>query len=562
MVLSIQVKLPSPFGITSLKKTEVDRMVKRKRSCFVAMSFTKELDSIYEMIYKPVVEECGMEAITAAKAAPSEDILSFIHKHMREASLVIADLTYNSPNVLYELGLAHSLPKNVIITTQNVEELPFDVRVLKAIPYKNNATGLKKLKREIRSKINENKLFLQSFTGNEDEIIHPKEIKGRIEIFGRRILLLDRKALIEVCSLLAERSRDFYWGMGRQIAWIKHPSFRKSIMIAKDNNVDVKMLSFSEGESNWYVKDWKTLGVPVKYSDHGYLRLVIADKKAVVYGIPFEVKKIKTYRKYCGELIQGKDQDEIIDSWVQFYVNLWKRGLDTPKELEKSIVGRIRKSMENKDLSKELGMIQWIFFDLDKTLYTSKELSNKYEEAVIDLISSKKDIDPEEAEEEYVKITEELWNRNGYHPTLLQIVVECGMTPKELATYVNSKIDPTIYINMDRGLIEEFKSLSNKFKLGIITNNTFEQTKSILDAIGIGEFVPAKYIFTCDNTKYHKPDPLLYTQLIRELKVSPSRCLVIGNRYPVDLRTAKQKGMKICEVDGSKELLGILQDTL
>ena len=48
---------------------------------------------------------------------------------------IVADLTDSNPNVYYELGIAHGLRRPVILLTQDINELPFDLRGYRVIPY-------------------------------------------------------------------------------------------------------------------------------------------------------------------------------------------------------------------------------------------------------------------------------------------------------------------------------------------------------------------------------------------------------------------------------------------
>ena len=54
-----------------------------------------------------------------------------IWKSLRCARIVVAELTDRNPNVLYEVGLAHSLGKPVIIITRNQDDVPFDLKALR-----------------------------------------------------------------------------------------------------------------------------------------------------------------------------------------------------------------------------------------------------------------------------------------------------------------------------------------------------------------------------------------------------------------------------------------------
>jgi hypothetical protein len=59
----------------------------------------------------------------------------------------VADLTDNNSNVMYETGIAHALGKEVVLITQDVKALPFDLHALRCITYQvsNLATFEKEL---------------------------------------------------------------------------------------------------------------------------------------------------------------------------------------------------------------------------------------------------------------------------------------------------------------------------------------------------------------------------------------------------------------------------------
>ena len=60
------------------------------------------------------------------------DIIEPIYK----ADVVIADLTGLNPNVMYELGIAHTFnKKTIIITKDDLSKLPFDLKQYRAKDY-------------------------------------------------------------------------------------------------------------------------------------------------------------------------------------------------------------------------------------------------------------------------------------------------------------------------------------------------------------------------------------------------------------------------------------------
>ena len=58
-----------------------------------------------------------------------------------------------NPNVFYEIGIAHTLGKEVILLTQNSDDVPFDLRHLRYIRYLNNEQGCEQLSEEISSRL-------------------------------------------------------------------------------------------------------------------------------------------------------------------------------------------------------------------------------------------------------------------------------------------------------------------------------------------------------------------------------------------------------------------------
>lgn len=54
---------------------------------------------------------------------------------IKKAKILIAELTGRNPNVMYELGLAHAIEKPVILLTQDINDVPFDLRSLRCIVY-------------------------------------------------------------------------------------------------------------------------------------------------------------------------------------------------------------------------------------------------------------------------------------------------------------------------------------------------------------------------------------------------------------------------------------------
>jgi len=114
--------------------------------CFIIIPYDPRFLRIYEQGIRQSVEECGMECSLPLKRPVAGPIDESIHRLIREATLCVADLTDGNPNVMYEVALAHSLGKPVILITQGEpERIPFDIRHHHVIHYKETPKGVREL---------------------------------------------------------------------------------------------------------------------------------------------------------------------------------------------------------------------------------------------------------------------------------------------------------------------------------------------------------------------------------------------------------------------------------
>jgi hypothetical protein len=110
--------------------------------CFVISPIGEEgsevrqhADDVYEYIIEPAMKECGIEAIRSDHLDKPGLISEQMFRFIFEADLCIAVLTNHNPNVFYELAVAHSAQRPVIILIEKSQRLPFDVSGLRAIKY-------------------------------------------------------------------------------------------------------------------------------------------------------------------------------------------------------------------------------------------------------------------------------------------------------------------------------------------------------------------------------------------------------------------------------------------
>lgn len=123
---------------------------------FTLMPFKDELNVVYSTIIKPTVESMGLVCHRADEYKTNKAIIQDIWKAICEAKIVIADLTNLNPNVMYELGVAHTVGKETIMITQRGDKefkFPFDISHIRRIEYENTTAGGKKLEYDLKETI-------------------------------------------------------------------------------------------------------------------------------------------------------------------------------------------------------------------------------------------------------------------------------------------------------------------------------------------------------------------------------------------------------------------------
>lgn len=98
-----------------------------KPKVFVIMPFGEEFFQVYNTLKAKF--ENGFVFSNAADEDNQQNILQDIIQPIYEADIILADLTGLNSNVLYELGLAHTMNrKTIIITQDDLDTLPFDLK--------------------------------------------------------------------------------------------------------------------------------------------------------------------------------------------------------------------------------------------------------------------------------------------------------------------------------------------------------------------------------------------------------------------------------------------------
>jgi hypothetical protein len=203
------------------------------RDCFVCMPLIKEFQDVYSAIAKEIQEalggqwKCSRADETSQPGMAAEKVIrSLLNSHLVIA--VVADLREaNSinPNVMYELGIAHSFRKPTIVVADKENELPFDIRPMETIQIDFSSPTFhadlqRLLQRALRSP--------QVVENLEKRRIASNPITSQLK--GTRIFVEDLPWLWGYCEVLKrEREAEVVWEITRDLFWPREALFFESI---------------------------------------------------------------------------------------------------------------------------------------------------------------------------------------------------------------------------------------------------------------------------------------------------------------------------------------------
>lgn len=114
-----------------------------KEYCFVIQPYDGgDFDNRFDDIIKPAVEECGLIAYRVDRDPYVEIAVSAIEEKIRDATIVVAEISVDNPNVWFELGYAMALDKKIIMlcdANSRLNGFPFDISHRNILLYKTGS---------------------------------------------------------------------------------------------------------------------------------------------------------------------------------------------------------------------------------------------------------------------------------------------------------------------------------------------------------------------------------------------------------------------------------------
>jgi hypothetical protein len=116
------------------------------------MPFHPSFDAVYATLQRTALT-AGLRCRRADDIWENPLVIQDVVSLIDRSRVVICDCTGRNPNVFYEIGIAHTLGREVILITQAEADIPFDLRHLRFVPYLNNGEGLNALSARLQPRL-------------------------------------------------------------------------------------------------------------------------------------------------------------------------------------------------------------------------------------------------------------------------------------------------------------------------------------------------------------------------------------------------------------------------
>lgn len=150
-----QLRKERPVGGADENEDEFENMVKKfndsKNRVFVIMPFNDEFDDVW---VGGIKKAClgDFAPLRVDQISLSSWITDDVEEYIDKSTTVVADVTGNNPNVMFELGYALGRKKDPIIIVQPQEpgKVPFDISGIRHLEYADSWQGIEALAKNLR----------------------------------------------------------------------------------------------------------------------------------------------------------------------------------------------------------------------------------------------------------------------------------------------------------------------------------------------------------------------------------------------------------------------------
>lgn len=187
-----------------------------------------------------------------------------------------------------------------------------------------------------------------------------------------------------------------------------------------------------------------------------------------------------------------------------------------------------------------------LIFDMDGTLYSNHAYGNFQEESQVRRLAQHLGISYEDA---VMRLKEA---RKIRKTSMGQHFLSFGISMEDIVRWREEEIEPARWLSADPALESTLSSLSERFRLALLTNNPRLVGSKTLDVLGVRHCFDV--VVGLDDTGCSKPALEPFCKILDKLELEPAQCLSIGDRHDVDIEPALALGMGAILVNGVEDI--------
>jgi hypothetical protein len=131
-----QVLSLNPYRFIEELGIDLNALALKENQVFVLTPF----HPMYEETYETIKKSCSMNALEAVRgdeAFKVGNILKHVIEQIIVSPYIVANINGRNPNVHYELGIAHCLGKNILLVSEGIDDVAFNLQSERVLIYRN-----------------------------------------------------------------------------------------------------------------------------------------------------------------------------------------------------------------------------------------------------------------------------------------------------------------------------------------------------------------------------------------------------------------------------------------
>ena len=187
--------------------------------------------------------------------------------------------------------------------------------------------------------------------------------------------------------------------------------------------------------------------------------------------------------------------------------------------------------------------IKAVIFDVDGTLYRSQEYERHLYHVIVKVISQFTGLEIQQA-------AEKLRQQKHKHRTVSRSIESMGIDRYEFFNKLAEYAEPQLYIPRNPEVVDVLRELRRRgYKVALHTNSGRKLAEKVLAAIGVEE--DCYDVLVSSDDAEPKPSHDGYLLCVSKLGVKTHEALYVGDRPEVELKPAKEIGMKTALINST-----------